>query len=47
MKDNLRVGGIVFLHDRDVPPSQWPFGMILRVFPSDDGLIREAELKVF
>ncbi|XP_021361092.1 uncharacterized protein LOC110455336 [Mizuhopecten yessoensis] len=44
--DNVKTGYVVLLKDRNVPRNDWPLGVILRVFPSDDGLVRKAEVKV-
>ncbi|XP_062587768.1 uncharacterized protein LOC134249431 [Saccostrea cucullata] len=46
VNENLKVGDIILLHDRDVPRNQWPLGVVLRVFPSDDGLVRKVEVQV-
>ena len=40
------MGDIVLLKDSDVSRQQWPMGRVVRVFPSEDGLVRSVELKV-
>ena len=45
-KRNFTVGDIVLLKDSNVSRQQWPMGQVVRVFPSEDGLVRSVELKV-
>ncbi|XP_062604470.1 uncharacterized protein LOC134266271 [Saccostrea cucullata] len=46
VNENLKVDDIILLHDGDVPRNQWPLGVVLRVFPSDDGMVRKVEVQV-
>ena len=39
---NLKPNDIVLLVDEDVPRGKWVMGRIVRVFPSQDGLVRKA-----
>ena len=32
--------------DSSVPRNQWPTGVVERVFPSSDGLVRKASVRV-
>lgn len=41
---NVRIGQIVVISDDNVPPSRWPVGKIVNVFPAKDGLIRTVEV---
>ena len=43
---NLQIGDVVLLRDRDVARNQWPLGVIVRVFPSGDDLVRKIEVRV-
>ena len=36
----------MLLRDKTVVRNEWPLGTVLRVFPSDDGLVRKLELGV-
>ncbi|XP_021358095.1 uncharacterized protein LOC110453467 [Mizuhopecten yessoensis] len=43
---NLEVGEVVLMMDSSVPRNQWPVGLVERVFPSSDGLVRKASVRV-
>ena len=43
---NLKEGDVILMKDNDVSRNEWPTGVILRVFPSDDGLVRKVEVRV-
>lgn len=43
---NLKAGDVIILLDSSVPRNQWPIGIVERVFPSSDGLVRKAEVRV-
>ena len=43
---NLQIGDVVLLRDRDVARNQWPLGVIVRVFPSGDDLVRKIKVRV-
>lgn len=45
-QDNVRVGDVVLLKLDNMPPTHWPLGRIVNVFPGDDGCVRNAEVKV-
>ena len=42
---NLRPSDVVLLHDDNVFPTKWPLGKNVRVFPSDDNVVRVVEVK--
>lgn len=44
-KENLKVGDVVLLMDKNFPRGQWPLARVLEVFTSDDGLVRSAVVK--
>ena len=43
---NLKPGDVVLLKDCSVHRNNWPMGVITRVFPSEDGRVRKAEVRV-
>lgn len=45
-RDNIQVGDVVLLKDRDAHRNHWPTGLVERVFPSKDGLVRKLEVRV-
>ncbi|XP_013860154.1 uncharacterized protein LOC106515080 [Austrofundulus limnaeus] len=44
--DNSAVGQIVMIVDSNLPRGLWPVGIITKVFPGTDGVVRAAEVKV-
>ena len=38
---SFKQGDVVLLRDKTVVRNEWPLGTVLRVFPSDDGLVRK------
>ena len=44
-KENLKVGDVVLLADKNFPRGQWPLARIIEVFPSEDGLVRSARVR--
>lgn len=44
--DNLSEGDIVLLKDKQVNRLSWPMGIIVKVFPSSDKLVRKAEVQI-
>ena len=45
-KVNLKVGDIVVIKDREAARCQWSIGLVEEVFPSADGLVRKACVRV-
>ncbi|XP_026003932.1 uncharacterized protein LOC113009687 [Astatotilapia calliptera] len=45
-RPNLQQGDVVLLKDPLVKRNQWPIGVIAKVHPSSDGLVRKVEVKV-
>lgn len=45
-QDNIQVGDVVLIKDRDAHRNHWPTGLVERVFPSKDGLVRKLEVRV-
>ena len=43
---NLEVDHVVILKDEHVPRNQWPLGIIDKVFPGEDGLVRKVQVCV-
>ncbi|XP_028404812.1 uncharacterized protein LOC114527378 [Dendronephthya gigantea] len=44
-KENLKVGDLVLLMDKNYRRGQWPLARVVEVFPSEDGLVRSVNLK--
>ena len=44
-EDNLQRGDIVLMMSENVPRGQWPKGVIVDTYPSDDGYVRKASVK--
>ena len=42
---NLEVGELVLVHEEDLKRRKWPLGRIASVSPSEDGVVRVAEVK--
>ncbi|XP_021180355.2 uncharacterized protein LOC110369531 [Fundulus heteroclitus] len=45
-KMDIKQGDVVLLKDRQTRRNEWPMGVIVKTFPSEDGIIRKAEVKV-
>lgn len=45
-RDQLQPGIIVMIVDPQLPRALWPVGKIINVFPSADGRIRTAEVRI-
>ncbi|CAE1260781.1 unnamed protein product [Acanthosepion pharaonis] len=43
---NLETGNVVLLKDDQAARNEWPLGLIMRVFPSEDNLIRKGEVRI-
>ncbi|XP_069108188.1 uncharacterized protein [Argopecten irradians] len=43
---NLEEGDVVLVKDSQLCRNDWPMGVIERVFPSDDGLVRKVEIMI-
>ena len=44
-EDNAALGDVVLLKNTQYPPSLWPMGIITKVFPGEDDLVRVADIK--
>lgn len=45
--DNLKEGDVVLLHDKESARTDWPVGVVNRIFPSNsDGLVRKIEVRI-
>ena len=42
---SFKIGDIVLFRDEFSPPTKWPLGRIVRLFPGNDGLTRVARIK--
>ena len=43
--NNLKVGDMVLLTDRNIPSGEWPLARITKCFPGDDNMVRVVEIK--
>ncbi|XP_033729155.1 uncharacterized protein LOC117318258 [Pecten maximus] len=43
---NLQEGDVVLLQDKGLPRNRWPLGVVSRVFPGYDGLVRKVEVRI-
>ncbi|XP_052087654.1 uncharacterized protein LOC127724660 [Mytilus californianus] len=46
IKQNIQVGDLVLLKDNELHRNNWPIGLVERVFPGRDNLIRKVQLRV-
>ncbi|KAK7879199.1 hypothetical protein WMY93_034023 [Mugilogobius chulae] len=44
--DNIALGRVVMIVDANLPRGLWPVGIITKVFPGSDGVVRAAEVTV-
>ena len=42
---DLQCGDVVLLRDKQEHRNYWPMGLVVRAEPSDDGLVRTAEVR--
>lgn len=47
IKPNLQTGDVVLLKEALEHRNNWPLGLITKIFPSEDGLVRKIEVKIF
>ncbi|XP_039892096.1 uncharacterized protein LOC120736184 [Simochromis diagramma] len=45
-KPNLQVGDVVLMKDSQVKRTEWPVGLVIKAFPSQDHRVRKVEVKV-
>ncbi|XP_060761029.1 uncharacterized protein LOC132870982 [Neoarius graeffei] len=43
---DLKPGDVVLLKEKQVRRNEWPMGVVVKTVPSQDGLIRKAEVKI-
>lgn len=41
----IKIGNIVIILTDNTPPLHWPLGVVVAVYPGDDGVIRVASVK--
>ncbi|XP_041427144.1 uncharacterized protein LOC121396364 [Xenopus laevis] len=46
-KPNIRPGDVVLMKDHQSHRNEWPLGLITNMFPSKDGNVRKAEVKIW
>lgn len=44
--ENLKVGDVVLVMDKDLPRNHWKLGIVDQVHPGDDGLVRKATVRL-
>lgn len=45
-RENVKVGAVILMKIDNMPPTHWPLGRVVAVFPGDDGRVRNVEVKV-
>ncbi|CAG2233036.1 unnamed protein product [Mytilus edulis] len=45
-KKNVSLGDVVLVRDKELSRNSWPLGIVTKVMPSDDGLVRKVELRM-
>lgn len=45
-KPNLKEGDVVLLKDKQARRNEWSMGRVVKVYQSDDGLVRKVDVKV-
>ncbi|XP_058858501.1 uncharacterized protein LOC117971951 [Acipenser ruthenus] len=45
-RPNLKEGDIVLMKESQTRRNEWPMGIIVKTFPSKDGMVRKVEVKV-
>lgn len=45
-RENVKVGAVVLIKMENMPPTHWPLGRIVNVFPGDDGRVRNVEVQI-
>lgn len=43
---DIKEGDVVLLKEKQTKRNEWPMGIIVKAVPSEDGMIRKAEVKV-
>lgn len=43
--ENIKIGPIVIIADKNAPPLQWCFGRVIQTHPGEDGIIRAVTLR--
>lgn len=43
---NVRVGDVILMREKDTHRNEWPLGIVTKVFPGQDDLVRKVEVKV-
>ena len=43
--ENLKEGDVILQRDKGCARNDWPVGLVIRVFPSSDGLVRKLEVR--
>ena len=46
IRRNVAVGDIVLLVEKDLPRNRWSKGRVTKVFPGEDGLVRQVDVKI-
>lgn len=42
---NLEIGMLVLMKKENLPPTKWPLGRVIEVFPGSDGVVRVVDIK--
>ncbi|CAG2210029.1 unnamed protein product [Mytilus edulis] len=46
IQKNVSLGDVVLVRDKELSRNSWPLGIVTKVMPSDDGLVRKVELRM-
>ena len=46
VEKNVSLGDVVLVRDKELSRNSWPLGIVTKVMPSDDGLVRKVELRM-
>ena len=44
---NISVGNVVLMKDNECGRMHWPLGKVIETYPSDDGLVRKAKIRIY
>ena len=44
---NVKINDVVLLKNQECPQGQWPLGIVNKVFPGKDGLVRKVQVRIY
>lgn len=45
-EENIKMNDVVLVKMDNLPPTHWPLGRVVEVFPGDDGAVRNVRVKI-